>query len=160
MKRGKLCKKTNFNLELFVNLKKIKFLGYNKLSKMKILKTIYGVRKKNIKNYCKIYKINIKNYDSISKILEKRIDNIIFRMGFCFTRKHARQLINHRHVYLNNKIITFPSKILKVGDMIEIKNHSFKNFKKEIKENFFLDFKSFRGIIIKKINYNIFKNEY
>ena len=54
-------------------------------------------------------------------LLESRLDNVVFRMGFARTRKEARQIVDHKHVLVNGKQVNIPSYLIKVGDVIEIK---------------------------------------
>lgn len=56
------------------------------------------------------------------QILEMRLDNTIFRMGISPTIPAARQLVNHRHITVNNQIISICSYQCKPGDVIKIKN--------------------------------------
>jgi small subunit ribosomal protein S4 len=58
------------------------------------------------------------------KILESRLDNIVFRMGYAKTRKEARQLVRHNHFTLNGKKANIPSILVKVGDVIAVKDTS------------------------------------
>ena len=58
------------------------------------------------------------------QILEMRLDNTIFRLGMSPTIPAARQLVNHGHILVNNKIVTICSYQCKPGDTITIKNKS------------------------------------
>ena len=53
-------------------------------------------------------------------MLERRLDNVIFRMGFARTRREARQVVGHKHVLVNGKMVNIPSYLIKAGDVIEI----------------------------------------
>jgi small subunit ribosomal protein S4 len=57
-------------------------------------------------------------------LLERRLDNVVYRMGMASSRKEARQLIRHAHFTLNGKKADIPSIILKVGDVIAVKESS------------------------------------
>ncbi|XP_057866359.1 small ribosomal subunit protein uS4c-like [Cryptomeria japonica] len=50
------------------------------------------------------------------QLLEMRLDNILFRLGMALTIPEARQLVNHRHILVNDRIIlrTVPNKLLGV----------------------------------------------
>ena len=61
---------------------------------------------------------------NLMTLLELRLDNVIFRMGFARTRREARQIVSHRHVLVNGKIVNIPSYTVSVGDKIEIKEKS------------------------------------
>ena len=56
--------------------------------------------------------------------LESRLDNIIFRMGFSASRAAARQLIRHRHVEVNGRIVDIPSFQASPGDELAVKAKS------------------------------------
>jgi len=50
--------------------------------------------------------------------LETRLDNVTYRLGIASTRRSARQLVSHKHILVNNKVINIASYALKVGDMV------------------------------------------
>ncbi len=54
-------------------------------------------------------------------ILESRLDNVVFRLGFARTRKEARQIVDHKFVTVNGKVVNIPSYLVKAGDVVEIK---------------------------------------
>lgn len=54
-------------------------------------------------------------------MLESRLDNVVFRMGFARTRREARQVVGHKHVTVNGRVVNIPSYLIKAGDVIEIK---------------------------------------
>ena len=56
--------------------------------------------------------------------LESRLDNIIFRMGFAQSRNQARQIVRHRHVEVNGRVVDVPSFRVSPGDEISIKARS------------------------------------
>lgn len=58
------------------------------------------------------------------QLLERRLDNVVFRMGFAANRREARQLIAHGHFLVNGRAINIPSYLVKVGDIIEVKEIS------------------------------------
>ena len=57
-------------------------------------------------------------------LLERRLDNVVYRMGMAASRKEARQLVLHAHFTLNGKKVTIPSLLVKVGDVIAVKETS------------------------------------
>lgn len=59
--------------------------------------------------------------------LERRLDSIVHRLGFASAIKEARQLVRHRHVLVNNKLVDIPSYQVAKGDVIEIKPKSREN---------------------------------
>lgn len=56
--------------------------------------------------------------------LESRLDNVVFRMGFAPSRASARQLVRHRHVEVNGRIVDIPSFQVSAGDEVALKTGS------------------------------------
>lgn len=85
-------------------------------------KFIYGVLEKPFRNYYKKAD-QMKGLTGLNlmTILESRLDNVIFRLGFARTRKEARQIVDHKFVTVNGKVVNIPSYLVKAGDVIEIK---------------------------------------
>ena len=88
-------------------------------------KFIYGVQEKPFRNmYEKAERMPGLVGTNLMQMLELRLDNIIFRLGLARTRREARQVVTHRHVLVNGKIVNIPSYKVSVGDVIEIKEKS------------------------------------
>ena len=58
---------------------------------------------------------------NLMTILESRLDNVIFRLGFARTRRESRQVVGHKFVTVNGRIVNIPSYLVKAGDVIEIR---------------------------------------
>ena len=58
------------------------------------------------------------------QLLEARLDNTVFRLGFAATRRQARQVVLHKHVTVNDKVVNIPSFSLRPGDVIAIREKS------------------------------------
>ena len=56
--------------------------------------------------------------------LERRLDNVVYRLGFGASRRNARQLVRHRHIKVNGKIVDIPSYQVSANDLIEVKESS------------------------------------
>ena len=56
---------------------------------------------------------------NLLRLLEARLDNVIYRTGFASSRRDARQLVSHRHITVNGRIVNVPSYSVRVGDMIQ-----------------------------------------
>ena len=117
------------------------YLGYDKKSKRNLqranrkvseyglqlrekqkAKFIYGVLEKPFRNYYKkADKMKGLTGLNLMTILESRLDNVVFRLGFARTRKEARQIVDHKFVTVNGKVVNIPSYLVKAGDVIEIK---------------------------------------
>ncbi len=85
-------------------------------------KFIYGVLEKPFRNYYnKAERMQGQTGDNLMITLECRLDNVIFRLGLARTRMEARQIVDHRHITVNGKIVNIPSYLVSVGDVIEVK---------------------------------------
>jgi len=85
-------------------------------------KFIYGVLEKPFRNYYKrAERMKGQTGDNLMIMLERRLDNVVFRLGLARTRQEARQIVDHRHVLVNGKIVNIPSYLISVNDKIEIK---------------------------------------
>ena len=58
------------------------------------------------------------------QLLESRLDNVVFRMGVAPTRSGARQLVSHRHITVNGKVVNIPSYTLRPGDLVGVREKS------------------------------------
>ena len=88
-------------------------------------KFIYGVLEKPFRNYFeKASRMRGQVGENLMVLLESRLDNVIFRLGWARTRREARQIVGHRHVLVNGKIVNIPSYLIKAGDTIEIKERA------------------------------------
>ncbi len=56
------------------------------------------------------------------QMLETRLDNVIYRLGFAVSRSSARQFVLHKHVAVNGRTVNVPSMVLKVGDVIVVRD--------------------------------------
>lgn len=57
-------------------------------------------------------------------LLESRLDNVVYRSGFCSSRREGRQLVGHGHVLVNGRQVNIPSYRVKVGDVITLAEKS------------------------------------
>jgi small subunit ribosomal protein S4 len=55
------------------------------------------------------------------QFLESRLDNIVFRLGFAPTRAGARQLVSHKHIAVDGKVVNIPSYQVRQGQIISIR---------------------------------------
>jgi small subunit ribosomal protein S4 len=56
--------------------------------------------------------------------LERRLDNVVYRLGFANSRTQARQLVQHRHFLVNGQKVNIPSLLVRVGDVVEVRERS------------------------------------
>ncbi len=89
------------------------------------VKRIYGLLENQFRNYFeKANRQKGVTGENLIALLERRLDNVVFRLGFAPSRKAARQLVLHRHVLVNGRIVNIPSFLLSPGDEISIKEKS------------------------------------
>lgn len=58
------------------------------------------------------------------QLLESRLDNVVFRLGISPTRAGARQLVGHKHICVNGRVVNIPSMLLKQGDVVSVREKS------------------------------------
>ncbi len=95
------------------------------LTEKQKVKFIYGIMEKQFRSYYeKAEKAQGKTGSVLLTLIEHRLDNVVFRLGLASTRREARQLVNHAHFTVNGKKVNIPSYLVKVGDVIEVKESS------------------------------------
>lgn len=83
------------------------------------LKFLFGISEKQLANYFSKASHQKGNTGEILvKILESRLDNVVFRLGFAPTRAAARQLVNHGHIKVNDRMLNVPSYLTNTEDTI------------------------------------------
>lgn len=88
-------------------------------------KFIYGVLEKQFRAYYdKAKTMPGVTGENLLGLLERRIDNVVFRLGLASTRRQARQLVSHGHITVNGKRLDIPSALIKVGNVIGVKEKS------------------------------------
>ena len=101
--------------------KKVSEYGLQLREKQKA-KFIYGVLEKPFRNYYeKADRMKGLTGPNLMTMLESRLDNVVFRLGLARTRREARQVVDHKFVLVNGKVVNIPSYLVKAGDVIEIK---------------------------------------
>lgn len=142
----KLIKREDNDLDLFTKKKRIikkkKFIRISeyrkKIREFNKIKIKYCLNNNNFKNIiCKIKNKKNKLISFIKK-LETRLDNIVYRIGFSGTRREARQLIVHKHIYVNKKKINKPSFEIKKNDIISYKKKQGVFYKNQINKFSFI----------------------
>ena len=89
------------------------------------VKFVYGIMEKQFHMYYeKASRMQGKTGENLLTLIERRLDNVVYRLGFAMTRREARQLVNHGHFTVNGKKVNIPSYLVKVGDVIEVKESS------------------------------------
>ena len=62
--------------------------------------------------------------ENLLQLLESRLDNVVFRLGIAPTRNAARQMVGHRHIVVNGRVVSIPSFQLRPGDIVEVREKS------------------------------------
>ena len=88
-------------------------------------KYTYGVLEKQFRNmFEKAARTSGITGEILLQMLESRLDNIVFRLGIAPTRAAARQLVNHRHIVVDGKVVGIPSYAVKPGQVIGVREKS------------------------------------
>lgn len=61
---------------------------------------------------------------NLLQLIESRLDNVVYRMGIAPSRMAARQLVSHKHITVNGKVVNVSSYTLKAGDIIAVRERS------------------------------------
>lgn len=94
-----------------------------RLEEKQKLRFNYGLSEKQLVNYVREAKrIKGATGEILLQLLEMRLDNIVFRLGIAPTIGSARQLVGHKHIYINNKCVSIPSYQCQPGDTLTVKD--------------------------------------
>nr|UGO92081.1 small ribosomal protein 4 [Vesicularia reticulata] len=94
-----------------------------RLEEKQKLRFHYGITERQLLNYIRIArKAKGSTGEILLQLLEMRLDNVIFRLGMAPTIPGARQLVNHRHILVNDCIVDISGYRCKPQDLITIKN--------------------------------------
>lgn len=89
------------------------------------LRRYYGVLENQFRRYFEMAAARAgATGDNLLSILETRLDNVVYRMGYAMSRPEARQLVTHGHIRVNGQKVDIPSYLVKVGDVIDVKEKS------------------------------------
>ena len=103
---------------------KVSEYGVQLREKQKIRRT-YGMLETQFRNtFEKAARMRGVTGDNLVKLLERRLDNVLYRLNISPSRKACRQLILHRHITVNGKVVNIPSYILNPGDVVQVKEGS------------------------------------
>jgi small subunit ribosomal protein S4 len=83
------------------------------------VKHIYGVLERQFRRFFEMAeKLPGSTGENLLQLLERRLDNVVYRLGFAYSRSQARQLVRHGHLTVNGRKTDIPSYIVKPGDVI------------------------------------------
>lgn len=109
--------------------KKLSEYGIQLREKQKV-RRYYGVLESQFSKYFQMAnKKKGVTGEVLLSILETRLDNVVYRLGMATSRPEARQLVSHAHFLVNGKKVNIPSFLVKVGDVITLRDKSRSNEK-------------------------------
>ena len=86
------------------------------------VRRIYGVLERQFRNYYKkATRMNGNTGENLLQLLEARLDNVVYRMGFATTRAEARQLVSHKAIVINGKVVNIPSYNVSPEDVVTVR---------------------------------------
>ncbi|HHH13323.1 MAG TPA: 30S ribosomal protein S4 [Thiolapillus brandeum] len=86
------------------------------------VRRLYGVLEKQFRNYyAEADRQKGPTGENLLQLLERRLDNVVYRMGFGSTRNEARQLVSHKAIEVNGKVVNIPSYLVKPEDVITVR---------------------------------------
>jgi small subunit ribosomal protein S4 len=86
------------------------------------VKRMYGVLERQFRRYFAEAERRRGNTGAnLIALLESRLDNVVYRMGFGSTRAEARQLVSHRAIEVNGRVVNISSMLLSAGDQISVR---------------------------------------
>jgi len=103
--------------------KRVTQYGTQLREKQKV-KRAYGILEKQFKGYYdEAERMKGVVGENMLSLIERRLDNVIYRMGIGSSRAESRQIVNHGHITVNGRRVDIPSFMVKVGDVIEVKDN-------------------------------------
>ena len=94
------------------------------------LRRMYGVLERQFRNYYKkAAQLKGSTGENLLRLLEGRLDNVVYRMGFATTRGEARQLVSHKGIEVNGRVVNIPSAQLSAGDAVSIREKAKKQLR-------------------------------
>ena len=88
-------------------------------------KYTYGVLERQFRNlFNKAARMKGVTGEVLLQLLEGRLDNVVYRLGIAPTRAAARQLVLHRHITVNGKVVNIPSYAVEPGEVIAVRERS------------------------------------
>ncbi|MGH2691821.1 MAG: 30S ribosomal protein S4, partial [Actinomycetota bacterium] len=87
------------------------------------LKAMYGVGERQLRRYLAEAKRRPGRVgENLLVLLERRLDNLVLRLGFALTIRHARQLVSHGHLLVDARRVDVPWHLVRPGQTIEIRD--------------------------------------
>jgi len=102
------------------------------------VKRYYGLLERQFMRYFRrAERVKGNTGEILLQLLERRLDNVVYKLNFAPSRKSARQLISHGHIYINGRRVNISDYTTKVGDKMTVKgsNRSVKRIKQQLESN-------------------------
>lgn len=102
------------------------------------VKRYYGLFERQFMRYFhKAERIKGNTGENLLQLLERRLDNVVYKLNFAPSRKAARQIISHGHIYVNGRKVDVSDRIVEIGDKIAVKGaeKSAKKIKEQLETN-------------------------
>lgn len=102
------------------------------------VKRLYGMREKQFRRFYALAVKTAKNQNLdkgyvMLQMLERRLDNVVYLAQLARSKNAARQVVSHGHVYVNGKRVTIPSFVVRISDVVELKEDMFNKVKVDFK---------------------------
>jgi small subunit ribosomal protein S4 len=106
-----------------------KIVGYGlQLREKQKARRYYGILEGQFRNlFEKAARTKGVTGDNMLNLLERRLDNVIYRMGLGTSRAQSRQVVRHGHIQVNGRKVNIPSFVVKIGDLVEVREKSREN---------------------------------
>ena len=86
------------------------------------VRRMFGVLEKQFRNYYKeAARLKGNTGENLLQLLEQRLDNVVYRIGFASTRAEARQLVSHKAILVNGKVVNVPSFNVSADDVVSVR---------------------------------------
>jgi small subunit ribosomal protein S4 len=103
-----------------------------RLREKQTVKRYYGIMERQFMRYFhEAERVKGHTGEILLQLLERRLDNVLYKLNFAPSRKAARQLIAHGHIYVKGRKVNISDYTIKVGDKITVKDSE--KSKKKIK---------------------------
>lgn len=94
------------------------------------VRRMYGVLEKQFRNYYKeAARRKGASGENLLQLLESRLDNVVYRLGFAVTRAQARQLVSHKSIEVNGKVVNIPSYQVQPDDRVAVREKARKQLR-------------------------------
>jgi small subunit ribosomal protein S4 len=109
--------------------RKVKIVGYGlQLREKQKARRIYGVLERQFRTvFDKAATMKGITGENMLSQLERRLDNVVYRMGWGTSRAQARQVVRHGHIQVNGRKVDIPSALVRLNDVVEVREASRKN---------------------------------